>query len=106
MAPKRTWLWVLLGVLGFSFVVLIAAAAAGVYFVTRHFHTESVSDAGAIRAFEAVRREFQGDRPLYQMDAAEQPHLTRPLAEIPTSPRRPASFNVLAWEPDRHHLVR
>ncbi len=106
MAARKTWLWVIVGVLGVGFVVLVAIAGTGVYFVTHHIQTRSTSDADAMRALDAVRQTFQNARPLYEVDTTDEPHLTRALSDIATSSTPATAFNILAWDPEHHHLVR
>ena len=106
MATRRTWLWVIIGVLGVGFVVLIAIAGAGVYFVTRHIQTRSTSDAEAMQALDGVRQMFQNARPLYEVDTSDEPHLTRALNSIATSDSPATDIDILAWDPEHHHLVR
>jgi hypothetical protein len=106
MGTRRTWLWVIIGVLGVGFVVLIAVAGAGVYFVTHHIQTRSTSDAEAMRALDGVRQMFQNARPLYEVDTSDEPHLTRPLTSIATSDSPATDIDILAWDPDHQHLVR
>ena len=75
MAPRKTWLWIVAGVFGFGVLVLVAVAAAGVYFVAQRVDAEPASSAEAIRAFEGVLSTFGDARPLYE--APEMP-LTLP----------------------------
>lgn len=106
MAARKTWVWVIVGVLGAVLVVLIAVAGAGVYLVTRHIKTERVTSAEAIHAFDAARAPF-GDRlPLYELDEGESPRLARPFSELPSSNARPQNLWVLAWNPDEERLVK
>jgi hypothetical protein len=106
MATRKTWLWVLVGLVAAGLVLLIAAAGAGVYFVTHHIQSRQTTSAEALRAFDAVKATFGSARPLYQTDGSERPTLVRPLDQLPTSPRRPQDLSILAWNPDEQHLVR
>ena len=106
MATRRTWLWIVLGVLGFCVFCLIAVAGAGVYFVSQHIKTERVTNADAIRAFDEVKARFSGAPPLYELDNTEQPRMARPLSELPTSNAKPDQLWLLAWDPDDERLVK
>jgi hypothetical protein len=106
MAAQRTWVWVVAGICGVGLLMLIGLAGAGVYFVTRHISTEPSTSAEAIRAFEAVRAAFPDQKPLYELDNRERPTMTRPIRELPTSPKKPEQLRVLAWDPHDERLVR
>jgi hypothetical protein len=106
MGSRKTWVWIIVGVLGLCLFGLILVAGAGVYFVTRHISTERSTSTEAIQAFDAVRASFPNQRPLYELDAAEQPRVARPLGELPTSTSRPQSLRMLAWDPDKQRLVK
>jgi len=97
---------VVVGTAGVGIVFLIGAAGAGVYFVTRHISTEKSTGADAIRAFDAVRAAFPNQKPLYDLDDAEQPRITKPLSDIPTSSTKPEHLWVLAWDPEEQRLVK
>ena len=105
MASRRTWVWIILGVLGFCVFCLMAAAGAGVYFVSRHIKTERVTNADAIRAFDEIKARFPG-APLYELDNTEQPRVVRPLTELPSANSKPEHLWLLAWDPDDERLVK
>jgi hypothetical protein len=104
MASRRTWIF--LGVLAAALVVLLAAAGAAVYFVTRHVQTRQMSTADALREFDAVRTAFRDARPLFEVDDGDEPHPVRPLEALPTSPTPPTSLEILAWDPTDQRTVR
>jgi hypothetical protein len=106
MASRRTWLWIVVGVLGFGIFCLIAVAGAGVYFVSRHIKTERVTNADAIRAFDDVKARFPGAVPLYELDNTEQPRMVHPLTDLPSSNAKPDQLWLLAWDPDDERLVK
>jgi hypothetical protein len=106
MASKKTWVWILLGVVGCGVLVLFGLAGAGVYFVTHHIHATRSSDASAVQAFETARMPFKDETPLFELDRFDQPHATRDLSTLPTSPVKPTDLHILAWNPDERRLVR
>jgi hypothetical protein len=106
MASRRTWVWVVVGVCGVGLLGLILLAGAGVYLVTRHVSTERSTSAEAMRAFDAVKASFKDQKPLYELDNAERPTMTRPLSELPTSNEKPEHLRMLAWDPDDERLIR
>jgi hypothetical protein len=106
MASRKTWVWILVGILSLGLVALVVIAAASVYFVTRHISTERSTTAEALRAFDTVHAAFPNQKPLYVLDSADQPAVVRPLKEIPSSATRPEHLRVLAWDPDEERLVK
>ena len=104
MASRRTW--IVLGVLAAGLVVLLAAAGAAVYFVTRHVQTRQTSTADALRTFDEVHSSLGGERPLFELDQDDEPRPVRPLDELPTSPTAPTSLEILAWDPSDQRTVR
>lgn len=106
MANRRTWLWVLLAVLGVILVCVIAMAGFGMYFVSNHVHAGPSTSADAFRAFDAVQARFKDAKPIYEMDDREHPRQLRQLGEFPTSPTTPENMWILAWDSDRERLVK
>jgi hypothetical protein len=106
MTTKRTWLWIVVGAAVVFVVVLTALAGSGVYFVTHHIRSERSTSADALRAFDAVSASLGSPRPLYELDAADEPRLVRSLAELPAGASHPDTLYMLAWDPDQSRLVR
>ena len=103
---RKTWVWICVAIFAIGIVALVIVAGAGVYFVTQHIQTERRSTPDAMGAFENVRRSFRDAQPIYELDSSEQPRAVRSLAEMPTSPTRPESLAILAWNPEDERLVR
>ena len=106
MAPRRTWLWILLGVFGVGVLALVALAAAGIYFVTQRVQADPANSVEARRAFDNVLESFGNARPLYELNQDGEPRLTRPLADLPTSDIPPDDLHLLAWDPEHGRIVR
>jgi hypothetical protein len=106
MATAKTWLLIVLGVLGFCVLSLLGIAGAGFYFVSHHIHLQQTTSTNAVRTFDSAREHFKSVQPLIEVDPFERPRETRALAEIPTSSIRPTNLNVLAWNPEDGKLVR
>jgi hypothetical protein len=105
-SSRKTWVWIVAGGLGAVLAFLIALAGAGVYFVSRHIHSERMTSGDALTAFEAAAMPFGTRRPLYELDSSEEPRLARPLEQLPTAPRPADSLSILAWDPESERLVR
>ena len=106
MAKKRTWLWILVGVLGFGVVCVVAMAGFGIYFISHHVKSTTSTSADAFKAFDEARGLFKDATPLFELDRYEEPRMTRRLEDMPTGARRPQNMHILAWDPDRERLSR
>jgi len=105
-ASRKTWLWILIAVIGLCVVGMIAIAGFGLYFVSHHVQTAHVSSGDAFKAFDDARAMFKNDKPVYDMDKLDQPREVRPLSAMPTSPTKADLVWVLAWNPERERMVR
>lgn len=106
MASRKTWIWIGVAVAGTGVLALLAVAGAGVYFVSRHVHTDASSPAEAFQSFDTVAATFAGRRPLYELDAQQKPQLTTPYTALPTSRLKATDLWVQAWDPDDQRLIR
>jgi hypothetical protein len=106
MATRKTWVWVVVGVAGMGLVTLIAVAGSGVYFVSHHVHSEHTSSPEAIRTFQSVVASLGAPRPLYELDATDEPRLVKPFNEIPSAGSPSDTLWMLAWDPEQDRLVR
>ena len=69
MAVKlKTWIWIVVGLLGLGVFCIVAMAGAGFYFFSQHFDTKVVSREGAGTEFEHVRAQFTGHKALIELD--------------------------------------
>jgi hypothetical protein len=105
MATKKTWILVILGLIGACVVALVAVAGAGVYFVTRHIHTQRAQTSDAMTSLDKARARFKDQRPLIEVDAMGRPSVSTPLAELPAGSTQPNDLVVLAWNPEDERVV-
>ena len=103
---RRTWLWILVGILGAGVVCVIAVAGFGIYFISQHVQSSPVSSADALRSIDDARGRFKDARPLFELDRNEKPRLTRRLEELPAGSARAQSMNILVWDPRKERLAR
>lgn len=96
----------MVGVAGVGLVSLMAVAGSGVYFVSRHVHSEHTSSAEALRNFQSVINGLGSPRPLYELDSSDEPRLIRPFSDIPSAASRPDTLWMLAWDPEQDRQVR
>jgi hypothetical protein len=99
----KTWQWVVVVAASILVLGLVALAGTGAYFIVHHVDVEhTASPESAAEAFEDVRRRFQGQRPLVEIENG------RPSLHDETTPGpTPAeSLHLLVWKPDEARLVR
>lgn len=105
----RTWIWIVAGIAVVGILGIVAMAAAGLYFATRHIETRSASPGAAAREFDDVRRRFEGQKPLIELDPRGRLIRTNPdrAAPDPSEPSPvPHNIYVLAFEPTEERIVR
>lgn len=100
MASKKTWIWIIVGVIGTCVLALFVLAGAGVYFVSHHISATRTTTSAALEAFDRARAPFKDDRPLLEIDDLDRARPMRPTSEIPTSSTRPEQMWILAWNPN------
>jgi hypothetical protein len=107
-APKkrRTWLWILVGVLAFGVVCVITVAGVGIYFISKHVSAGPMSSAEALRSLDEARAKFKDERPLFELDRFEKPKLTKRLEDLPAGSTRAQTMHVLVWDPRKERLAR
>lgn len=105
MAAAKTWLKIVIILVALGLMGMCAIAGAGVYFVSRHVNTERVSSSSAIRQFEEALTRFKDQKPLIEIDGAEQIRRTRDMADLPTAATKATSLVVMAWDPDEGRII-
>jgi hypothetical protein len=107
MAGKvKTWVWVVAAIFATGILCVVAMAAFGFYFFSRHIDTREVSPASASREFEAIRARFIDQKPLIELN--EEGRLLRANPDRASAPTatRPEQLNVLAFDPDDNRIVK
>lgn len=105
MATVKTWLKIVLILVGLGMAGMCAIAGAGVYFVSKHVNTTRVSTTSALKQFDDALARFKDQKPLLELDTHERVRRTRDLAEIPTAPNKATNLVVKAWDPDEGRIV-
>jgi len=103
---RKTWLWILVGIVGFGVVCVIAIAGFGMYFVSNHVHAGPSTTAEAFKAFDDVRARFKNEKPVFELDNRDQPRQIRKFTEMPTSSTPADMAWILVWDPDRERMVK
>ena len=66
-STKRTWLWVIFGVMICLALFVVAVFAAGAYMVSKHVRSELVGRVSAQEQFFNQRERFSGQKPLIEL---------------------------------------
>jgi hypothetical protein len=103
--PKRTWLWIILGVFAFLFVIAIAGAAFTAYWVSSHLDFVETAAPEAAKTFDEVRAKFPGQRPLIEFQNGERGNIT--TNQAPTnSAGKLTTLHIIAFDDDEGRMVR
>ena len=102
----KTWIWIILGVIGVGILFVVAMAAAGMYFVAQNIQTRTVSTQTAADEFETIRKQFAGQKALIELDERGDFLRSNTDRPAPANARRPEKLYVLAFDPDDGGLVR
>lgn len=105
MAAGKTWLKILLVVIALGMLGMCAVAGAGVYFVSQHVNTSSISATDALQQFDDARAKFKNVRPLLEIDSNEKVNQLRTMADIPTADVKATTLIVMAWDPTDERIV-
>lgn len=101
--PKRTWLWIILGVFAFLFVLAIGGVAFTAYWVGSHMEIVEAPAPDAAKSFDEVRAKFPGQRPLIEFHDGDRGTVN----ETPTaSSVKLSTLHIIAFDNDESHLVR
>ena len=107
MAGKvKTWIWIVVGIAAFCVLALVAVVGGAFFYMSRHIETKSATPAAAAREFEAVRAEFQGRKPLIELD--RNGRFLRANTDRPTPKNAPApdQLRILAFDPTDGRIVQ
>jgi hypothetical protein len=103
--PKRTWVWVLVGVFFVLCVIAIGGIVFTAAFVRQNMTITDTTETDADAEFAKVRSQFAGQKPLVQM-VDGRPQYVADRAERPADSRQPLkTMHVLAWDDDEGRMV-
>jgi hypothetical protein len=104
-----TWVWVVVGVIGFCVLALVVLVGGGIYMVRQHVQMESVSTQDVQKEFEQARQRFAGQQPLVEVPKNNsddrQVVVHKPL-ETAEQKANIQSIRVLAYDPREGRVVR
>lgn len=107
MAKARTWIIVILSVLGFIVVCMMVAAGAGAFWLTRHIKTSPTTATQAVKTFDLERQRFGTEKPLIGIEDVDNgAAVEKRLQAMPTATVKPTEMSVLVWDPSDERTVR
>ena len=107
MAGKvKTWVWVVAGIFIVGILGIVAMAGVGIYFFSQHIETSTASPALAERDFEQIKKQFQDQKPLIELD--RNGRYIRSNTEIKAKPgvKAPDSVHVIAFDTGDGRVVK
>lgn len=111
MERKRTptWVWVVVGVIGFCVLALVVLVGGGIYMFRQHVQTEQASSQEVQNEFEQARQRFAGQQPLVEVRKTDSDNgqvvVHKPL-DTAVRQTNIRSIRVLAYDPREGRLVR
>src|SRR5262249_47385343 len=100
MASKKTWIWIIVSVIGLCVLALFVLAGAGMYFVSHHISATKSTSADALEQVDRAKALLKDQRLLIEIDEYARSGARRPVPELPTSPVGPDQLGILAWNPN------
>lgn len=107
MAKARTWIIVILSIIGFIVVCMMVLAGAGTMWLMRHVKTSPTSATQAVKTFDQERARFGAEKALIGLDDMDNaPAVQKRLDVMPTSAVKPTEMSILVWDPDNERTVK
>ena len=107
---RRTWVWVLVGLLVVVVIGFAVLLGLGMMVVTRNMQVTEAGRESAERAIDDARARFAGQVPLVTLDGdghdarLSRTELDRRIAAHQGPP--PESMWIMAWDPDEQRLIK
>jgi hypothetical protein len=102
----KAWVWVVIAIIAIGVLGVVAMAGVGLYFFSQHVQTRTVSAGNAATDFDQVRRRFEGQKPLIELDKHGKYLRSNVDRKPPANAKAPESINVMAFDPDEGKIVR
>jgi hypothetical protein len=91
----RTWIWILVAVIALGILAVIVLAGAGLYFFSQNVQTDAVTNVEAEDRFAEVRKRFETQKPLIELDADG--HFLRSNPDRDTAADAPPPRRCTSW---------
>jgi hypothetical protein len=102
----KTWVWVVVALVGVAVLGLIALVGAGAYFVAREIDTKPASKLSAEQEFRKELERFGDQKPLIEIDESGHSVSSNFDPTAPASATKPDVMIVMAWDPQDERIVR
>jgi len=105
-STKRTWLWVVLGIMATFALLVIVFVGGAIFEFRRHVKNEFVESTVAEREFTQTRARFAGQQPLIEFvghDQDDEPTIHRPPTNAPRA--KIQNLRVLIYDLQQGHLI-
>jgi len=105
-STKRTWLWVVLGIIATFVLVVIVFVGGAIFEFRTHVRNEYLESSAAEQQFAQVRSRFVGQQPLIEFvgqDTEGESTIHRPAADAPRV--RINNLRVLIYDFRQGHLI-
>ena len=107
-STKRTWLWVILGIVGTLFLLVVILIGGAIYEFRTHVKTQVVESAVAEQEFTRQREKFNGQEPLIEYTGDDRGTDKANVHRPPATDRRVPinALHVLIYDLNQGNLVR
>lgn len=102
----KTWVWILVAIVGLGILAVIVLAGAGFYFFSRHVQTQAVTPGEAETRFAEIKKGFETQKPLIELDEAGHFLRSNPDRQAPADAPPPDALHVMAYDADDGQIVR
>jgi hypothetical protein len=105
MKKRRSWLWILFGVVVVIVFLGIGAIIATTAWVQQNLSVNERTEADAEREFDAVRARYASRPPLLDLRNGQPVYTAGSPPAVPASAAPVDRLHVLAWDPDEGQLA-
>ena len=102
----KTWVWIVVALVGLAVLGLIVLIGAGAYFVAREIDAKPASKLTADQEFDRERARFGDQKPLIEIDEVGRTVSSNYDSAQPPSATKPDVMIVMAWDREDERLVR
>jgi len=102
----KTWVWVVVALVGVAVLGLIALVGAGAYFVAREIDTRPASKLSAEQEFSKELERFGDQKPLIEIDETGHNVSSNFDPMRPAAATKPEVMVVMIWDPQDERIVR
>jgi flagellar basal body-associated protein FliL len=103
--PKRTWLWIILGVFAVLFVLAVGGVAFTAYWVGSHMEFVETPAPDAAKSFDEIRAKFPGQRPLIEFKDGDREAITTNQTAGASSVKL-TTLHIIAFDNGEGRLVK